>query len=98
MQAIVNDILLKVLWVYQKDIAAIVERGMAVCDAEYWAYQWQTRAVVWSLLPGASEGKPDPFTVMKDSTVLVNVKATFGSCYLCFIVSLKVMKFYCAMR
>ncbi|HNI63719.1 MAG TPA: hypothetical protein PLF28_09695, partial [Agitococcus sp.] len=69
MQAIVNDIAAQGVVGVPKDIAAIVERGMACLDnAEYWGVPMATRAAVWSLLPGASEGKPDPFTVMKDST------------------------------
>ena len=69
MQAIVNDIAAQGTVGVPKDIAAIVERGMACLDnAEYWGVPMATRAAVWSLLPGASEGKPDPFAVMKDST------------------------------
>lgn len=69
MQAVVNDIAAQGTVGVPKDIAAVVERGMACLDnAEYWGMPMATRAAVWSLLPGASEGKPDPFTVMKDST------------------------------
>ena len=69
MQAVVNDIAAQGVVGVPKDVAAVVERGMACLDnAEYWGVPMATRAAVWSLLPGASEGKPDPFTVMKDST------------------------------
>ena len=69
MQAVVNDIAAQGIVGVPKDVAAVVERGMACLDnAEYWGVPMATRAAVWSLLPGASEGKPDPFTVMKDAT------------------------------
>ncbi len=69
MQAVVNDIAAQGIVGVPKDGAAVVERGMACLDnAEYWGVPMATRAAVWSLLPGASEGKPDPFTVMKDAT------------------------------
>ncbi len=68
-QAVVNDIAAQGIVGVPKDVAAVVERGMACLDNdEYWGVPMATRAAVWSLLPGASEGKPDPFTVMKDST------------------------------
>ena len=51
-----------------KDIAAIVERGMVCLDnTKYWGVPNATRAVIWTLLPGANEGKPDPYQTLKES-------------------------------
>lgn len=51
-----------------KDIAAIVERGMACLDnTKFWGAPNATRAVIWTLLPGADEGKPDPYKTLKES-------------------------------
>jgi hypothetical protein len=71
MQAVVNDIASQGAVGVPKDIAGIVDRAMTCLDnAEWWGVPMATRAAVWALLPGASEGKPDPFTTMKDSTRL----------------------------
>lgn len=54
-----------------KDIAAFADRGMACLDNnKFWGAPNALRAAIWTLLPGASEGKPDPWQVMKDSAVL----------------------------
>lgn len=54
-----------------KDIAAKVERGMKCLDNEkFWGVPLATRAAIWTLLPGASEGKPDPFLVMQEQAKL----------------------------
>jgi len=75
MQAVVNDIASQGAVGVPKDIGGLVERGMTCLDnAEFWGVPMATRAAVWSLLPGASEGKPDPFTVMKDSTRIAERK------------------------
>ncbi|MFX7194157.1 hypothetical protein ABTI46_20285, partial [Acinetobacter baumannii] len=51
-----------------KDIAAIVERGMVCLDNQkFWGAPNATRAVIWTLLPGANEGKPDPYETLKQS-------------------------------
>ena len=51
-----------------KDIAAIVERGMTCLDNnKYWGAPMATRAVIWILLPGADEGKPDPYLTLQQS-------------------------------
>ena len=51
-----------------KDIAAIVERGMTCLDNnKYWGAPMATRAVIWILLPGAGEGKPDPYLTLQQS-------------------------------
>lgn len=69
MQAVVNDIASQGAVGVPKDIAGIVDRAMTCLDnAEWWGVPMATRAAVWALLPGASEGKPDPFTTMKDAT------------------------------
>jgi hypothetical protein len=52
-----------------KDIAAVVERGMSCLNNEkFWGAPEATRAVIWTLLPGAGEGKPDPYQTLKQST------------------------------
>ncbi|TCM70820.1 hypothetical protein EC844_10193 [Acinetobacter calcoaceticus] len=54
-----------------KDIAAIVERGMTCLDnSTYWGAPEATRAVIWTLLPGAGEGKADPYQTLKQSMQL----------------------------
>lgn len=51
-----------------KDIAAIVERGMTCLDnTKFWGVPNATRAVIWTLLPGADAGKPDPYQTLKQS-------------------------------
>ena len=51
-----------------KDIAAIVERGMTCLNNEkFWGAPEATRAVIWTLLPGAGDGKPDPYQTLKQS-------------------------------
>jgi hypothetical protein len=52
-----------------KDIAAVVERGMTCLNNEkFWGAPEATRAVIWTLLPGAGDGKPDPYQTLKQST------------------------------
>lgn len=54
-----------------KDIAAIVERGMACLDNnKFWGAPNATRAVIWTLLPGADAGKPDPYKTLKESMAI----------------------------
>ena len=51
-----------------KDIAAIVERGMTCVDnTKFWGVPQATRAVIWTLLPGSGDGKPEPYATMKAS-------------------------------
>ncbi|OTG84808.1 hypothetical protein [Acinetobacter sp. ANC 4648] len=51
-----------------KDIAAIVERGLTCLDNnKYWGAPMATRAVIWILLPGADEGKPNPYLTLQQS-------------------------------
>ncbi len=69
LQAVTNDINAQGAVNVPKDIAAIVERGMKCLDNEkFWGTPTAIRAAIWTLLPGASEGKPDPFQTMKDQT------------------------------
>src|SRR5690606_8494946 len=45
------------------------ERGMTCRDkAKFWRAPNATRAVIWTLLPGASDGKPDPYQTLNKST------------------------------
>lgn len=68
LQAMVNDINSGGQIGVPKDIAAIVERGMTCLDNEkFWGAPMATRAVIWTLLPGADEGKPNPYQTMKES-------------------------------
>ncbi|MEY4515882.1 MAG: hypothetical protein RL180_228 [Pseudomonadota bacterium] len=69
LQAVTNDINAQGAVNVPKDIAAVVERGMKCLDNEkFWGTPMAIRAAIWTLLPGASEGKPDPFQTMKDAT------------------------------
>lgn len=69
LQAVTNDINAQGAVNVPKDIAAVVERGMKCLDNEkFWGTPMAIRAAIWTLLPGASDGKPDPFQTMKDAT------------------------------
>ena len=69
LQAVVNDIASQGAVNVPKDIAAVVDRGMECLDNEkFWGTPLAVRAAIWTLLPGASEGKPDPFRTMQDMT------------------------------
>ena len=68
LQAMTNDINSGGAINVPKDIAGIVERGMACLDNEkFWGAPMATRAVIWTLLPGAGDGKPEPYATMKQS-------------------------------
>ncbi|MFV5489751.1 hypothetical protein [Acinetobacter sp. ASP199] len=69
LQAMTNDINSGGAVHVPKDIAAVVERGMTCLNNEkFWGAPNATRAVIWTLLPGASDGKPDPYQTLKQST------------------------------
>lgn len=71
LQAVTNDIASQGSVNVPKDIAAVVERGMKCLDNEqFWGTPLAIRAAIWVLLPGAGEGKPDPWQTIKDSTRL----------------------------
>ena len=66
LQAMTNDINSGGAINVPKDIAAVVERGMTCVDnAKFWGAPNAARAVIWTLLPGAGEGKPDPYQTLK---------------------------------
>lgn len=68
LQAITNDINSGGTVNVPKDIAGIVERSMTCLDnTKFWGAPNATRAVIWTLLPGAGDGKPDPYTTLKQS-------------------------------
>ena len=68
LQAMTNDINSGGRVNVPKDIAAIVERSMSCLDNnKFWGVPDATRAVIWTLLPGADEGKPDPYKTLKQS-------------------------------
>lgn len=68
LQAMTNDINSGGAVHVPKDIAAIVERGMTCLNNEkFWGAPEATRAVIWTLLPGAGDGKPDPYQTLKQS-------------------------------
>ncbi len=51
-----------------KILPGIVERGMTCLNNEkFWGAPEATRAVIWTLLPGAGDGKPDPYQTLKQS-------------------------------
>ncbi|MEC7120107.1 MAG: hypothetical protein VXW65_09425 [Pseudomonadota bacterium] len=69
LQAVINDIASGGAVNVPKDIAAVVDRSMECLDNEkFWGTPLSVRAAIWTLLPGASEGKPDPFRTMQDMT------------------------------
>lgn len=69
LQAVINDINSGGTINVPKDIAAVVERSMKCLDNEkFWGTPLAVRAAIWTLLPGASDGKPDPFQTLKDAT------------------------------
>lgn len=71
LQAMTNDINSGGAVNVPKDIAAVVERGMTCLDnAKFWGAPNATRAVIWTLLPGAGDGKPDPYQTLKQSIQL----------------------------
>ena len=71
LQAMTNDINSGGAVHVPKDIAAIVERGMVCLDnAKFWGAPEAARAVIWTLLPGAGDGKPDPYQTLKQSVQL----------------------------
>lgn len=68
LQAMTNDINSGGAVHVPKDIAAVVERGMTCLNNEkFWGAPQATRAVIWTLLPGAGEGKPEPDQTLKQS-------------------------------
>lgn len=68
LQAMTNDINSGGQVNVPKDIAAIVERGMACLDNnKFWGAPNATRAVIWTLLPGAGDGKPDAYQTLQQS-------------------------------
>lgn len=68
LQAMTNDINSGGAVQVPKDIAAVVERGMTCLDnTKFWGAPNATRAVIWTLLPGAGDGKPDPYQTLKQS-------------------------------
>lgn len=75
LQAMTNDINSGGAVNVPKDIAAIVERGMACLDnTKYWGAPNATRAVIWTLLPGAGDGKPDPTQTLQESMKIAEQK------------------------
>lgn len=71
LQAMTNDINSGGLVNVPKNIAAVVERGMGCLDNEkFWGAPLATRAVIWTLLPGADEGKPEPYKTLKESMAI----------------------------
>lgn len=67
-QAMVNDIAAQQTVGVPKDIAAKVERAMQCLDNnKWWGAPMATRATIWTLLPGAGEGKGDPWETIKQN-------------------------------
>lgn len=67
--AVVNDIASGGNVNVPKDIAAFANRGMACLDStKFWGAPNALRAAIWTLLPGAGDGNPDPWQVLKDSS------------------------------
>ena len=71
LQAMTNDINSGGAVNVPKDIAAVVERGMSCLNNEkFWGAPNATRAVIWTLLPGAGDDKPDPYKTLKESMAI----------------------------
>lgn len=71
LQAMTNDINSGGQVHVPKNIAAEVERSISCLDnTKYWGVPDATRALIWTLLPGAGAGKADPFQTMKQSMKL----------------------------
>lgn len=71
LQAVTNDINSGSQVNVPKDIAAIVERSMACLDnTQFWGTPNATRAVIWTMLPGAGDGKPEPYKTLKESIAI----------------------------
>jgi hypothetical protein len=69
LQAVTNDIASGGSLNVPQDIGAIVERGMTCLDnQQFWGAPNAIRAAIWTLLPGAGDGKPDPYVTLKEST------------------------------
>ena len=69
LQAVMNDINSGGVVGVPKDIAPVVERGMACLDnTRFWGTPNATRATIWTILPGSGDGKPDPWVTLKQST------------------------------
>ncbi len=67
-QAMVNDIAAQQVVGVPKDIAAKVERAMQCLDNnKWWGAPLATRATIWTLLPGAGDGKGDPWETIKQN-------------------------------
>lgn len=67
-QAMVNDIAAQQVVGVPKDIAAKVERAMQCLDNnKWWGAPMATRATIWTLLPGAGEGKGDAWETLKQN-------------------------------
>lgn len=67
-QAMVNDIAAQQVVGVPKDIAAKVERAMQCLENDkWWGAPMATRATIWTLLPGAGEGKGDAWETLKQN-------------------------------
>ena len=67
-QAMVNDIAAQQAVGVPQDIAAKVERAMQCLDNnKWWGAPQATRATIWTLLPGAGDGKGDPWETIKQN-------------------------------
>lgn len=68
LQAMTNDIAAQQVVGVPRDIAAKVERAMECLNNDkWWGAPRATRAVIWTLLPGAGDGKGDPWETLKQS-------------------------------
>ena len=75
LQAMTNDINSGGQVNVPKDIAGIVERGMACLDnTKFWGAPNATRATIWTLLPGSGDGKPDPYQTLNQSMQIADQK------------------------
>lgn len=69
--AVINDIASGGNVNVPKDLAAFANRGMTCLDnTKFWGAPNALRAAIWTLLPGAGDGNPDPWQVMKDSSAM----------------------------
>ena len=50
---------------------------------KFWGAPQATRAVIWTLLPGSGDGKPDPYQTLKQSVQIESKRRAHVTCIIC---------------